>query len=257
MATRAGRACATQAARASGVLATRSTCLDPHRQTSIQAFETSTPTRTSPPLPCIAPPGSLRGDPWSARRIACGRQEPRLPFACQTATPAGPRWPRSQATNPRSESPPASPSSRWPTTMQSTCLHPHDRGQARSVRSSAPSGGRAPTRLRSRAAWMAGSSPAMTVFSLKRVLRAMPSPKKPQVKRVVLAYSGGLDTSIILKWLQTEYGAEVITFTADLGQGEELEPARRKAEMMGIKPGHIFIEDVREEFVRDCVFPMF
>src|ERR1700722_8160501 len=85
----------------------------------------------------------------------------------------------------------------------------------------------------------------------------MPSPEKPQVKRVVLAYSGGLDTSIILKWLQTEYGAEVITFTADLGQGEELEPARKKAELLGIKPEHIFIEDVREEFVRDYVFPMF
>ena len=85
----------------------------------------------------------------------------------------------------------------------------------------------------------------------------MPSHKKPQVKRVVLAYSGGLDTSIILKWLQTEYGAEVITFTADLGQGEELEPARKKAELLGIKPEHIFIEDVREEFVRDYVFPMF
>src|SRR6202046_4155799 len=85
----------------------------------------------------------------------------------------------------------------------------------------------------------------------------MPSPKKPQVKRVVLAYSGGLDTSIILKWLQTEYGAEVITFTADLGQGEELEPARKKAELLGIKPEHIFMRDVREEFVRDYVFPMF
>src|ERR1700742_464636 len=85
----------------------------------------------------------------------------------------------------------------------------------------------------------------------------MPSPKKPQVKRVVLAYSGGLDTSIILKWLQTEYGAEVITFTADLGQGEELEPARKKAELLGVKPENIFIEDVREEFVRDFVFPMF
>ena len=92
---------------------------------------------------------------------------------------------------------------------------------------------------------------------LKKALRPMPSPKKPQVKRVVLAYSGGLDTSIILKWLQTEYGAEVITFTADLGQGEELEPARKKAELLGIKPEHIFIEDVREEFVRDYVFPMF
>src|ERR1700749_4009064 len=85
----------------------------------------------------------------------------------------------------------------------------------------------------------------------------MPSLKKLQVKRVVLAYSGGLDTSIILKWLQTNYGCEVVTFTADLGQGEELEPARKKAEMLGIKPEHIFIEDVREEFVRDYVFPMF
>ncbi|WP_114954337.1 argininosuccinate synthase [Sphingosinicella terrae] len=76
-------------------------------------------------------------------------------------------------------------------------------------------------------------------------------------KKVVLAYSGGLDTSIILKWLQTEYGAEVVTFTADLGQGEEVEPARRKAELLGIKPANIFIEDLREEFVRDYVFPMF
>ncbi|KUF09560.1 argininosuccinate synthase [Pseudoponticoccus marisrubri] len=76
-------------------------------------------------------------------------------------------------------------------------------------------------------------------------------------KKVVLAYSGGLDTSIILKWLQTEYGCEVVTFTADLGQGEELEPAREKAQMLGIKPENIYIEDVREEFVRDFVFPMF
>jgi argininosuccinate synthase len=76
-------------------------------------------------------------------------------------------------------------------------------------------------------------------------------------KKVVLAYSGGLDTSIILKWLQTEYGCEVVTFTADLGQGEELEPARKKAEMLGIKPENIFIEDLREEFVRDFVNPMF
>ena len=76
-------------------------------------------------------------------------------------------------------------------------------------------------------------------------------------KKVVLAYSGGLDTSIILKWLQKEYGCEVVTFTADLGQGEELEPARAKAELMGIKNEHIFIEDLREEFVRDFVFPMF
>ena len=74
-------------------------------------------------------------------------------------------------------------------------------------------------------------------------------------KKVVLAYSGGLDTSIILKWLQTEYGCEVVTFTADLGQGEELEPARKKAEMMGVRD--IYIEDLREEFVRDFVFPMF
>ncbi len=78
-----------------------------------------------------------------------------------------------------------------------------------------------------------------------------------QPKKVVLAYSGGLDTSIILKWLQVEYGCEVVTFTADLGQGEELEPARKKAEMLGIKPENIFIEDLREEFVRDFVFPMF
>ena len=76
-------------------------------------------------------------------------------------------------------------------------------------------------------------------------------------KKVVLAYSGGLDTSIILKWLQTEYGCEVVTFTADLGQGEELEPAREKAILLGIKPENIHIVDVREEFVRDFVFPMF
>jgi tRNA(Ile)-lysidine synthase TilS/MesJ len=77
------------------------------------------------------------------------------------------------------------------------------------------------------------------------------------VKKVVLAYSGGLDTSIILKWLQTTYGCEVVTFTADLGQGEELAPAREKALLLGIKPQNIFIEDLREEFVRDYVFPMF
>src|ERR1044071_802902 len=84
----------------------------------------------------------------------------------------------------------------------------------------------------------------------------MPDGKtKKTVKKVVLAYSGGLDTSIILKWLQTTYGCEVVTFTADLGQGEELEPARKKAELLGIKEIHI--EDLREEFVRDFVFPMF
>lgn len=76
-------------------------------------------------------------------------------------------------------------------------------------------------------------------------------------KKVVLAYSGGLDTSIILKWLEIEYGCEVVTFTADLGQGEELEPARKKAELLGVKPENIHIEDLREEFVRDFVFPMF
>src|SRR5271167_2508311 len=78
---------------------------------------------------------------------------------------------------------------------------------------------------------------------------------KTQVKRVVLSYSGGLDTSIILKWLQTTYGCEVVTFTADLGQGEELEPARRKAELLGVR--EIYVDDLREEFVRDFVFPMF
>ena len=81
--------------------------------------------------------------------------------------------------------------------------------------------------------------------------------QKKTVKKVVLAYSGGLDTSVILKWLQTAYGAEVVTFTADLGQGEELAPARKKAELLGIKPENIFIEDLREEFVCDYVFPMF
>jgi argininosuccinate synthase len=83
------------------------------------------------------------------------------------------------------------------------------------------------------------------------------SKTKKNVKKAVLAYSGGLDTSIILKWLQQTYGCEVVTFTADLGQGEELEPARKKALMLGIKPDNIFIEDLREEFVRDYVFPMF
>jgi len=82
-------------------------------------------------------------------------------------------------------------------------------------------------------------------------------PAKGDVKKVVLAYSGGLDTSVILKWLQSTYTCEVVTFTADLGQGEELEPARKKAELLGIKPKNIFIDDLREEFTRDFVFPMF
>ncbi len=80
---------------------------------------------------------------------------------------------------------------------------------------------------------------------------------KKEVKKVVLAYSGGLDTSVILKWLQDEYNCEVVTFTADIGQGEEVEPARAKALELGIKPENIFIDDLREEFVRDYVFPMF
>src|SRR5882762_1716252 len=79
--------------------------------------------------------------------------------------------------------------------------------------------------------------------------------KKGAIKKVVLAYSGGLDTSVILRWLKENYGCEVVTFTADLGQGEEVEPARAKAEMAGVK--EIFIEDLREEFVRDYVMPMF
>ena len=81
--------------------------------------------------------------------------------------------------------------------------------------------------------------------------------KNAKIKKVVLAYSGGLDTSVILKWLQDQYGCEVVTFTADIGQGEELEPARKKAVRLGVPPKHIFIEDLREEFVRDFVFPMF
>src|SRR5215203_4478987 len=92
-------------------------------------------------------------------------------------------------------------------------------------------------------------------------MAALPTPETLMpdraVKKVVLAYSGGLDTSIILKWLQTTYGCEVVTFTADLGQGEELEPARRKAELLGIRPENIFIEDLRDEFVREYVFPIF
>lgn len=80
---------------------------------------------------------------------------------------------------------------------------------------------------------------------------------KKEIKKVVLAYSGGLDTSVILKWLGDTYGCEVVTFTADIGQGEEVEPARAKAELLGIKPSNIYIEDLKEEFVRDFVFPMF
>src|SRR5476649_1679124 len=80
---------------------------------------------------------------------------------------------------------------------------------------------------------------------------------KANINKVVLAYSGGLDTSIILKWLQTTYGCEVVTFTADLGQGDELGPARDKALLMGVREENIFVEDLREEFVADYVFPMF
>src|ERR1700740_514371 len=84
----------------------------------------------------------------------------------------------------------------------------------------------------------------------------MPDPGQPgEIKKIVLAYSGGLDTSVILRWLQETYRCEVVTFTADLGQGEELEPARKKAEMLGVR--EIFIDDLRDEFVRDFVFPMF
>ena len=84
----------------------------------------------------------------------------------------------------------------------------------------------------------------------------MAAPMTEAVKRVVLAFSGGLDTSVILKWLQQTYACEIVTFTAELGQGEEIEPARSKAELLGVKPEHIFIEDLREEFVCDFVFPM-
>src|SRR6195952_5800774 len=77
-----------------------------------------------------------------------------------------------------------------------------------------------------------------------------------KINRVVLAYSGGLDTSVILKWLQQTYECEVVNFPADLGQGEELEPVRGKAQMAGVKPEHIFIDDLKEEFVRDYIYPM-
>ena len=100
------------------------------------------------------------------------------------------------------------------------------------------------------------AKPAQTAASAAAIPAVAPR-ATPGIKRVVLAYSGGLDTSIILKWLQDEYGVEVVTFTADIGQGEEIEPARAKAIKMGIKPENIFIEDLREEFVRDFVFPMF
>lgn len=89
----------------------------------------------------------------------------------------------------------------------------------------------------------------------RRVSKIQATASKRDVQRVVLAYSGGLDTSVILKWLQTTYNCEVVTFTADLGQGEELEPARINAERMGAS--EIYIEDLKEEFVRDYVFPMF
>src|SRR3954466_13288113 len=88
-------------------------------------------------------------------------------------------------------------------------------------------------------------------------LRTSPPMTERPIKKVVLAYSGGLDSSTIIKWLQVELGAEVVTFTADLGQGGEVEPARQKAITLGVKPEHAFVEDVREEFVRDYVFPMF
>ncbi|MFY9477246.1 MAG: argininosuccinate synthase [Aquabacterium sp.] len=99
----------------------------------------------------------------------------------------------------------------------------------------------------------AAAKPAAPAAPVKKAAAAEPQ----KIKKVVLAYSGGLDTSIILKWLQDEYNCEVVTFTADIGQGEEIEPARAKAVKLGIKPENIHIEDLREEFVRDFVFPMF
>src|SRR3954452_15530866 len=97
---------------------------------------------------------------------------------------------------------------------------------------------------------MGGKAPAPPIP------RSLNPSMSESIRRVVLAFSGGLDTSVILKWLQQTYRCEVVTFTADLGQGEELGPARHKAELMGVKPEHIFIDDLREEFVRDYVFPM-
>jgi argininosuccinate synthase len=97
-----------------------------------------------------------------------------------------------------------------------------------------------------------GRAAALEWLQFNRHCRTMREP----IRRVVLAYSGGLDTSVILKWLQQHYACEVVTFTADLGQSEEIEPARAKAAMMGVRPEHIFIEDLREEFVRDFIFPM-
>lgn len=94
-------------------------------------------------------------------------------------------------------------------------------------------------------------------MEIHKFTKGLTMSKKNEVKKVVLAYSGGLDTSIILKWLQDEYKCEVITFTADIGQGEELEPARKKALALGIKPENIYIKDLKDEFVRDFVFPMF
>jgi len=108
--------------------------------------------------------------------------------------------------------------------------------------------------LASRRVWSFKRAECADTHPVERNSRPM---SKPAPKKVVLAYSGGLDTSIILKWLQTEYNAEVVTFTADLGQGEELAPAKEKALKLGIKPENIFIDDLREEFVRDFVFPMF
>jgi argininosuccinate synthase len=99
------------------------------------------------------------------------------------------------------------------------------------------------------------AGPALLPYVAGRRQRRRASQMRGEIKKVVLAYSGGLDTSVILKWLQEAYGAEVVTFTADLGQGEELAPARAKAEMLGVK--QIFVDDLREEFVRDFVMPMF